>query len=100
MDDAVRHHSNSWWWVKADGCDINKGLKESVKRVWSGDVDLNDGGLQKQYDDYIKRIDQAKKLSIQNGESEACSQLKSLLDDLTKDLEFIHSGNFFCMHLW
>ena len=34
--------------------------------MWSGDVDLNNGGLQKQYDDYIKRIDQAKKLGIQN----------------------------------
>jgi len=35
------------------------------------------------------------KPGLQNGESEACSQLKSLVDDLTKDLEFIHSGNFF-----
>ena len=56
LDDAAKHHPDAWWWLKADGCDINQGLKESLQRQWSGDVDLNDGSLQKQYDDYINRI--------------------------------------------
>ena len=54
LDDAAISHPNSWWWLKADGCDINKGLKESVQQKWSGDVDLNDGHLQKQYEAYQK----------------------------------------------
>ena len=29
----------------ADGCDINEGLKESVRTKWSGDFDLNDGSI-------------------------------------------------------
>ena len=48
----ARSNPNAWWWLKADGCDLVKGLKESVKLQWSGDVDLNDGCLQKQYDEY------------------------------------------------
>jgi len=50
LEDAAKHHPYSWWWLKADGCNVNPGLKESVKRQWSGDVDLNDGSLQKQRD--------------------------------------------------
>jgi len=94
-------HPNSWWWLKADGRNLNKGLKESVKRMWSGDVDLNDGELQRQHDAYIKRIDQAKKLGLENGEGQISDQLSSLLDDLTEDLKFIHSGKLvFITGLW
>ena len=60
--------------------------------MWSGDVDLNDGSLQKQYDAYIKLIGQANKFGLVNGESQIGDQLTSLLDDLTGDLKFIHSG--------
>ena len=33
------------WWIKADGCDLVKGLFESTKGEWSGDVDLNSGNV-------------------------------------------------------
>ena len=46
--EAARTNPDVWWWLKANGCDITKGLKESVKLQWSGDVDLNDGALQEQ----------------------------------------------------
>ena len=46
LDDAYRSAPNTWWWVKADGVDVVKGLCESVRGVWSGDVDLNDGKLE------------------------------------------------------
>jgi len=52
LDDAARSHPDSWCRLKADGCDINKGLKESVQQKWSGDVDLNDGQVEKQYEAY------------------------------------------------
>ena len=45
LDEAAKHHPNPWWWLKADGCDITSGLAESMRGVWTGDVDLNDGGL-------------------------------------------------------
>ena len=52
----LQSHPTAWWWLKADGCDLVKGLKESVKLQWSGDVDLNDGQLQKQYEEYVSRL--------------------------------------------
>ena len=96
LDDAAKHHPDAWWWLKADGCDINQGLQESLQRQWSGDVDLNDGSLQKQYNDYINRIGQAKKLGLERHQVD--DQLDLLLSDFTKDLKFINSGNlkFYC----
>jgi len=38
--------------LKADGCNIVKGLKESTKLQWSGDVDLANGALEEQYKAY------------------------------------------------
>ncbi|XP_065891566.1 uncharacterized protein [Dysidea avara] len=90
LDDAAISHPNSWWWLKADGCDINKGLKESVQQKWSGDVDLNDGHLQKQYEAYQKRLDSAKKLGLED-RNKIKDQLQMLLNDLTKDIEFLNS---------
>jgi len=33
LDEAAKQNPDAWWWIKADGCDINKGLKES-SREW------------------------------------------------------------------
>ena len=52
----MKQLADAWWWLKADGCYIVKGLKESVKLQWSGGVDVADGSLQKKYDDYMKRL--------------------------------------------
>ena len=43
------------WWIKSNRCDVIAGLTESMRLEWS-DVDLNDGRLQKQYDEYMKRV--------------------------------------------
>jgi len=88
LDDAARSHPDSWWWLKADGCDINK---ESVQQKWSGDVDLNDGQVEKQYEAYQKRLDSAKKLGLEDW-NKTEDQLQMLLNDLTKDLDFLNSG--------
>ena len=47
LDEGAKHHRDSWWWVKADGCDLISGLAESTRGIWSGDVDVNDGALDK-----------------------------------------------------
>jgi len=80
----------TWWWLKADGSDVIKGLKESVRMKWSGDVDLNDGSLLNDCNAYKRRVEQIKKIGI--SESNAINQLKTLLDSLNKDLEFLNSG--------
>ena len=56
LDEAARLHPNSWWWLKGDGTDINAGLGESMKMEWSGDVDLNNGDLQRAYELYQQEL--------------------------------------------
>ena len=56
LDEAHRTHPNAWWWVKGDGCDLVSGVCESTKLEWSGDVDLNDGDVQKAYEVYRQRL--------------------------------------------
>ena len=43
------------WWIKADACDVRKGLRESMRGTWAGDEDLGDGSLQALYADYKAR---------------------------------------------
>ena len=64
LDEATKSNSNTWWWLKADGCDLIKGLKESSKMLWSGDVDLADGSLQKQYEKYREYLKTAEKVAL------------------------------------
>jgi len=67
-----------------------KGLKESTKLMWSGDVDLADGSLQKQYKEYRERLKNAEVIALDR--RNACTELEKILDDIKKDLKFLHSG--------
>ena len=90
LDEAASCNPGTWWWLKADGCDIVKGLKESTKLYWSGDVDLVDGALQKQYKAYKQRLEETKEIG---GRRQSTAQdLDSALSSLSKDLEFVQSG--------
>ena len=89
LDEVAQSNPDVWWWLKADGCDITKGLKESVKLKWSGDVDLNDGKLQEQYEQYKKRLELAEKAGVERDRVE--NDLNEL-QDLVKDLDYINSG--------
>ena len=51
-------------WIKADGCDLKKGLCESTRGVWSGDVRLDDGRLQQLYRDYQDKLDFIKAVGV------------------------------------
>lgn len=53
---AKRVHPDAWWWVKADGCDVVSGSKESVKKEWSGDVDLNNGVVSELHNKYMDSL--------------------------------------------
>ena len=92
LDEASKFSANqdSWWWLKADGCDVLKGLKESTRLEWSGDVDLADGSIQKQHEKYKQRLDHAGKVGLNR--TSATTELEEVLTDLKKDLEFLHSS--------
>lgn len=92
LEEAAKGHPNSWWWLKADACDLNKGLKESARLQWSGDVDLNDGSLQKQYQNYRTRLEIAAKVGLNEGKQGALSDLEVVHTEILKDLQFVTSG--------
>lgn len=48
--------NDTWWWIKGDGCDVIKGIWESTKGEWSGDVDLNDNQLENIYSMFQKQL--------------------------------------------
>lgn len=58
---------------------------------WNGDVNLADGSLQKQYEEYKKRLEKAKVIALNR--QVADKELEEVLLDIGEDLEFLHSGN-------
>ena len=55
---------NGRFWLKIDGTDVKKGLMESQKRVWNGDLDLGDGSLQNLRQEYDNKVERIKQLQI------------------------------------
>ena len=92
IEEAAKSHPNSWWWLKADGCNLNKGLKESARGQWSGDVDLNDGSLQKQYESYKTRLEVAAKVGLKGGKEGALKDLNVVKDEISKDIQYVTTG--------
>ncbi|KAJ7325365.1 hypothetical protein OS493_029916 [Desmophyllum pertusum] len=83
---ALKHlhgiHPSARWWLKADGTDIQVGLRESMRNEWSGDIDWGDGELQKRHDDYIKYLEFVRGIGVKQRRSYA-----SIKDDLQKQHE-------------
>ena len=80
--------------VKGDSVDVVKGLCESVKGQWSGDVDLNDGKLNSLYQAYQQRLQRISGISLKNRSSVDLNEadLNAVFANLKGDLKFIHAG--------
>lgn len=87
-------HPDAWWWVKADGCDLVKGLKESVKLEWSGDVDLNDGKVAALHSEYMARLHFVEGVGVgeRKRRLEIMADLRRLQENITSDLTFLSGG--------
>ena len=86
--------SDTWWWIKADGCDVVKGLWESTKGEWSGDVDLNDDHLQVLFHKFQEQLSWTKAIGLRersNHEDIWCD-FNTLMINTVYDLDFIHAG--------
>ena len=91
MDEAARVHPQSWWWVKADGCDLVSGLSESVRGQWNGAVDLNDNSLQQQFKAYQYELEFVKKIVGQGrtGIASITQDMELLKHKLTAKVQFV-----------
>lgn len=97
LDAAVKAKPHATWWIKGDGCDIVPGLCESVHLKWSGDVDLNDGKVQCDYQQYKSRLDFVSGLGVGTRQSRSIihGDLSTLHQQLLMDKEFSVKGNRF-----
>ena len=78
MEFLHQTHPNGRWWLKADGTDIQQGLRESMRNEWSGDVDLGDGKLQDKYSKYAEYLKFVRCIGLNN---------RSSLDNIKEDLQ-------------
>ena len=90
MDEALRVHPDEECWIKADVCDLVCSLEESLRLEWNGDVDLDDGKLQKLYFSYRQRLDGLEHLTkLRSDVYLVIMTLNREESDLTIDLKFI-----------
>jgi hypothetical protein len=80
------------WWIKADGCDVRKGLLESVRQVWSGDEDLGDGFVQQLFEVYWARRWAITAIGSPKRLASVALDVKKVCDQLQRDLEFLTHG--------
>ena len=99
---AFESDPNTRWWIKGDGVDVVKGLCESVKGQWSGDVDLNDGQLDVLYQEYQLQLNTAKQIGLRERKSNCLIHvdLSAVLQQLVEELEFLHSGRLLILYLY
>ena len=91
---AAELNPDTWWWIKGDGVDVVKGLKESTWGEWSGDVDLNDGYVKFIYKEYQDRLQSAASIGLGDRSTPQLIEvdLNATLKQLKDDLTFLHSG--------
>lgn len=83
LDSIAAANPGGRCWIKADGCDVQNGLCESIRHQWSGDTDLEDGSLNALYAKYMDR-----RLSISNlGLAERALTMTDDLVQLVTELE-------------
>ena len=93
LDEASLVHPNTWSWIKADGVDLVSGPGESVRGIWSGDIDLADGSLKKAYEFHQQRLDFLTILGIGDRADSTLflKDMKAAGQLITQDIEHISS---------
>lgn len=83
------------WWIKADGTDIQVGLRESMRNEWSGDIDFGDGSVQRVHNDYIRDLKFIRGIGCSQRRAYHCVQidLQKQLSNLLTDMTFLKEGH-------
>ena len=82
------------WWLKGDGTDVVKGLWQSTSGEWAGDVDLNDGRLQRQYSDFKIRMEEVKNLGVGKSIEELREILSQEILSIRINLTFVSNDMY------
>jgi len=80
------------WWIKGDGTDVLSGLWQSASGEWAGDVDLNDGKLQRQCSIFKNRLQKIQCIGLDKSVAEIQCELVQELDAIRIELSFVFQG--------
>lgn len=89
---AAASNPNGRWWIKADACDVRKGLRESVRGAWAGDQDLGDDYVQQLYQQYKTDCSFIKELTAPTKLNFSLTEFQKLQSLLESNVEFLSSG--------
>lgn len=90
----MRVHPHSWWWIKADGCDIVSGISESVSGEWSGDVNMKQGALDSAYKKYKDRLQWVMGVGLEARKEDLLEDLDTISRQVTYDIEYTATSKF------
>ena len=93
LKQAQKSISNGRWWIKADACDVRKGLRESMRGIWEGDEDFGDGLLQQMYSEYKSRKSAVDGIGTANRLGSMRSDLEKVKKEVCADFEFLTEGH-------
>ena len=86
------HSSGKRWWIKADACDLRKGLRESVKGKWTGDEDLGNGESENLKKEYDQRKAFARGVGLGHREGHVQEDLHIILFAIESDIGSLRNG--------
>ncbi|CAC5363788.1 unnamed protein product [Mytilus coruscus] len=79
------------YWLKLDGTDLKDSLQHSVKDVWNGDVNLNDGKLETLREQYESRLNWMNSINTLNN-ANLETGVQQLKTELEYDRQFLEKG--------
>lgn len=88
LKQAKNSNPSGRWWIKADACDVRKGLMDSMKEEWSGDEGSD--GLRKMHKEYQLRCNSVKE--FEKTDQTIMDDLRKMKELLLRDLEFLVEG--------
>ena len=102
LDEAASAHPNWWWWIKAGGCDLIKGLTEYVSGEWSGDVNIHPDALEKLFKEYKEILRFLNRLGLQDRANSVIFQndIITVKEQIVGDIKFITTGVSLVSTFW
>ena len=78
-----------------------KGIGESMKGEWSGDIDLSDGKLNLLHHDYRRLLEETSHVGLDNRRSSPliAADIRAASERLKDYLSFIHGGDHTHVHI-
>ena len=95
LEHVYKIYPSGRWWIKADGTDIEAGLRESMKHHWPGDVHLGNGERQNNHANYLEYLNFVSGIGLNNRKTHHCikEELQRQCSKLNDERDFLKQGH-------